>query len=271
MPIKLIATDLDGTLLNDEKKVSPANIKAFQSAYEQGINITIATGRMHFAAAFFGKAIGANVPVISCNGAMIRDINTDEPIFETYIDDVAVEELLAFFFEHNIYCSWYIGTQKFAPYFSWDMFSGYHTVQGFNMTEVGHNYKPYTKKVTQVVIRSNTKIPLELTQMLEERFKSFVKFQQNTGYTIDITPPDITKAVGLKYLAEYLHIQRENIMTLGDGDNDVAMLGYAGTSAAMGNAIVPAKKAATFITDTCNADGVAKAINKVLNNNRPIN
>jgi hydroxymethylpyrimidine pyrophosphatase-like HAD family hydrolase len=107
--------------------------------------------------------------------------------------------------------------------------------------------------------------------MLEERFKSFVKFQQNTGYTIDITPPDITKAVGLKYLAEYLHIQRENIMTLGDGDNDVAMLGYAGTSAAMGNAIVPAKKAATFITDTCNADGVAKAINKVLNNNRPIN
>lgn len=264
MPIKLIVTDLDGTLLNDAKTVSEANIAAFRTARTQGIKASIATGRMHLAASYFGKIIGAEVPVISCNGAMIRTIDTDEAIFEKYIDDSAAEELLAFFSENNIYCSWYIGTKRFAPYFSWDMFPGYRTVENFDLIEVGKNYKPFAKNVTQIVIRSDKKIPLELTQMLGEKFKAFVKFQQNTGYTVDITPPDISKATGIKHLAQYLNINKEDIMVLGDGDNDLEMLRYAGISSATANAIEAAKKAATFVTGSCNDDGVAKAINKVI-------
>ena len=264
MSIELIITDLDGTLLNDKKIVSEANIEAFKTASSQGINVSVATGRMHFAAAFFGKIIGAKVPVISCNGAMIRTIDTDEAIFEKYIDDAVTEEILAFLYKNNTYCSWYIGTKRFAPYFSWEMFPGYRTVEDFDLIKVGSNYKPFVKNVTQIVVRSASAIPLELTQMLEDRFKSAVTFQQNTGYTIDITPPNITKATGLKQLAEYLNIKQENIMALGDGDNDVAMLKYAGVSAATANAIDNAKNAATFVTNNCNDDGVAKAIQKVL-------
>ncbi|WP_196593832.1 Cof-type HAD-IIB family hydrolase [Pectinatus sottacetonis] len=264
MAIKIIISDLDGTLLNDNKTISINNIKAFHAASRQGIYSSIATGRMHFAASFFGRIIGTKVPVISCNGAMIRTINTNEPIFEKYIDDAVTEELLAFFIENNIFCSWYIGNNRFAPFFSWDMFPGYRTIKNFNITEVGANYKPYSKNVTQIVIRSSTKIPLELTQSLAEKYKSAIKFQQNTGYTIDITPPNINKAIGIKQLAAYLNIQKDEIMVLGDGDNDLAMLKYAGISVATGNAIKEAKSAASFTTDNCNNDGVAKAIYKIL-------
>ncbi|MDQ0203975.1 Cof-type HAD-IIB family hydrolase [Pectinatus haikarae] len=265
MPIKLIVTDLDGTLLNEEKLVSRANIEAFHIARKNGIAASIATGRMHLAAAFFGREIGAQVPVISCNGAMIRSIDTDEKIYEKYIDDDAAAEILAFLIKNNIYCSWYIGKNRFAPYFSWDMFSGYHTVKNFDLIEVGNNYKAYTKNVTQIVLRSSTdRLPAYIIRHLQEYFSGAVKLQQNTGYTIDVTPPDINKAVGLKYLADYLGIAKEDILVFGDGDNDIAMLEYAGISIATANAIPAAKKAASFITDDCNNDGVAKGISKVL-------
>lgn len=264
MPIKLIVTDLDGTLLNGKKLVSETNIKAFHAAREHGIDISIATGRMHFAAAFFGKLIGAQVPVISCNGAMIRDAYTDKLISENYIDNEATAAILSFLIENHVYCSWYIGTGRFTPHFSWDMFSGYHTIDNFKVTEVGDNYKAYTKNVTQIVLRSNTKLPADIIKYLQEHFAKSIKLQQNTGYTIDVTPPGINKAVGLKCLANYLHIPKDEIFVLGDGDNDVAMLKYAGISAATANAIPAAKAAASFVTDDCDNDGVAKAINKVL-------
>lgn len=266
MPIKLIVTDLDGTLLNKDKLISKVNIQTFQLAEKNGAKATIATGRMHCAAVFFGKTVGVKVPVISCNGAMIRGINNDEVIFEDYIDNTVTEEILSYLLSNNIYCSWYIGTERYAPYFSWDKFSGYRTVKDFSVTEVGNNYKDYTKNVTQIVLRSSEKaLPHDIILYLQEKYSKVVKLQQNTGCTIDITPPNINKAIGVKYLAEYLDIDKSEIFTLGDGDNDVDMLRYAGSSAAMGNGIGAAKKAAAFVTDTCDNDGVAKAIKKVLN------
>lgn len=267
MAIKLIISDLDGTLLNTKKLVSTGTIAAFSEASKQKVASSIATGRMHMAASFFGKTIGSNVPVISCNGTMIRDINTDEAIYEEYIDDAVSEDLLAFLYAHNIYCSWYIGTQIYAPYFSWDMFPGYRTVKNFTINELGADYKDYTKNITQIVLRSEENIPTDLLNTLTDKYQTAVKFQQNTGYTIDITPPHINKAIGVKRLGEYLGINKDEIMVLGDGDNDIDMLKYAGLSVATENAIPEAKKAASFVTDSCDNDGVAKAVLKVLQNN----
>lgn len=265
MAIKLIVSDLDGTLLNSKKLISSANITAFQLAKEQKINVSIATGRMHLAAAFFGKQIGAQVPVISCNGAMIRDPHTDEAIFEEYIDDKISFAIIDYLIKNNIYCNWYIDTKRFAPYFSWDMFQGYRTVKGFNLTEVGDNYGAYCKNITQIVLRScGNHLPEDIVSYLQKNFSDYIKMQQNTGCTIDVTPPDIDKGVGLMHLAAHLNISQDEILAFGDGDNDVAMLKYAGTSVAMSNAIDEVKNAASFVTDSCDNDGIAKAINKLL-------
>lgn len=264
MAIKLIVSDLDGTLLNSQKLVSETSINLMQKAAEQNVDVSIATGRMHACAAFFGREIHSKVPVISCNGGMVRTADTDELIYEKYIDDTVAEALLAFLFENDVYCSWYIGIKNLAPYFSWKMFPDYITVKTLNFIETGKAYKKYTHKITQFILRDNKKLPVDILAKLEEKFGKYVSFQQNTGYTIDITPLATDKGTGLKLLAEYLGINQKEIMVLGDGDNDLPMFAYAGLSVAMGNAKNTVKEKATFVTVDCDNDGVAAAIKKVL-------
>lgn len=81
---------------------------------------------------------------------------------------------------------------------------------------------------------------------------------------MDITPPNITKAVGLAKLAEYLKIQPDEIMACGDGDNDLAMIKYAGLGVAMENAIDEVKSVAQFITKDCDDDGISYVIDKFI-------
>ena len=88
--------------------------------------------------------------------------------------------------------------------------------------------------------------------------------QQNTGFTMDVTPPGINKAVGLSRLADYLGIKQMEVMAVGDGDNDLDMIRYAGIGVAMENAIDDLKKAASFITKDCDNDGIAYAIEKLV-------
>ncbi|WP_196603230.1 Cof-type HAD-IIB family hydrolase [Pectinatus haikarae] len=265
MDIKLIVSDLDGTLLNSKKLVSGTSIEIMEEAAEKDVDVSIATGRMHTCAAFFGRIINSRVPVISCNGGMIRTADTNELVYEKYIDDAVAEEILAFLFENGVYCSWYIGVENFVPYFSWKMFPDYTTVKTLDFIETGKNYKKYAHKVTQFILRDNKKLQADILKRMDAKFGRYVSFQQNTGYTIDITPQNTNKATGLKLLAEYLHLRREEIMVLGDGDNDLPMFAYAGTSVAMANAKEQVKKRATFVTADCDSDGVSDAIRKVLN------
>ncbi|WP_196606976.1 Cof-type HAD-IIB family hydrolase [Pectinatus frisingensis] len=264
MAVKLIVSDLDGTLLNSRKTVSDATAQILQKASQMGIYTSIATGRMHTCAAFFGKKIDSKVPVISCNGGMMRTVDTNELIYEKYVDDCVGEEILAFLFANKVYCSWYIGMKNIAPYFSWSMFPDYTTVVPFNFIETGNDYKKYTHKITQFILRDNEKLSLSILESLNEKFGKYVSFQQNTQYTIDITPLATTKATGLQSLAGYLGVKPAEVMVLGDGSNDLEMFEYAGIAVAMGNADNSVKKRATFITADCDNNGVAEAIGKVL-------
>ena len=76
MTIKLIALDMDGTLLNRQKLVPEKNALAIKKAMDKGIYVTIATGRMPASASYFAKQLNMNCPVVSCNGGVVKDLNT---------------------------------------------------------------------------------------------------------------------------------------------------------------------------------------------------
>ena len=203
MTIKLIALDMDGTLLNRQKLVPEKNALAIKKAMDKGIYVTIATGRMPASASYFAKQLNMNCPVVSCNGGVVKDLNTG-------------------------------------------------------------NFEKYTENVTQLVVCNlNGKIQ-EIQDELADIFKNRIGLQQNTGYTMDITPPGIDKAVGLSKLAQYLQIDKSEIMASGDGDNDLAMIEYVGLGVAMENAIDDVKNIAQFITKDCDEDGIAYVIDKFI-------
>lgn len=242
MTIKLIALDMDGTLLNRKKLVSTKNALAIKKAIEKGIYVTIATGRMPTSASYFAKQLNMNCPVISCNGGVVKDLNTGKSIYEAHFPKDTIVKLISICYEKNWYVRWYINDIIYVRYLDMNMFPAYKTTKGLNIVEVENDFERYTENVTQLVICDlNGKIQ-EIQDELANIFKNKIGLQQNTGYTMDITPPSINKAVGLNKLAQYLKIDKNEIMACGDGDNDLAMIEYAGIGVAMENAIDDDKK-----------------------------
>lgn len=262
MSIKLIALDMDGTLLNRQKLVPEQNSTAIKKAMEQGIYVTISTGRMPASASYFAKNLKMNCPVISCNGGVVKSLDTNESIFEAHFPVATIRELIEYAYAKKWYIRWYIGDTIYVPYVDMDMFPAYKTTKGLNIVGVGDNYEPYLENVTQLVVCDLEGNIQKIYDEISTVFAGKIGLQQNTGYTMDITPYGITKAVGLEKLAEYLGIKQEEIMACGDGDNDLTMIEYAGLGVAMENGIDEVKEIAQFITKDCDEAGIAHAIEK---------
>ncbi len=260
MAIKLIAMDLDGTLLNSDKLISPGNLQALEKARNKGVAVTIATGRMFLSAEYFGRQIEANAPIVCCNGGMVQSMGEREPVFVRLFPQETVRELLTLCHERGWYAQWYIGNEIYAEEFRPEYFYAYRTVKDFKIREVGKDFLNYTQKVIQCVVRDKDgRIP-EIVAEIAPRFAGRIDPQQNTGFSVDLTPPGVDKALGIEALMKHLGLTREEVMVCGDADNDLAMLRFAGTSVVMANGLPQAKELATYLTASNDEDGIAKAI-----------
>ena len=264
MTIKLAAMDMDGTLLNRDKLVSEGNRRAIKEAIENGVYVTIATGRMPGSSAYFARQLNLNCPIISCNGSVVQPIDGSKPIFEAHFSSDTVKQLIEMCYANDWYLRWYIGDTIYVRYLDMDMFPAYGTTKGLDIQPVGDDFAKYVDDVTQLVVCDYKHNIRPVYEQIAGRFGKSIGLQQNTGHSMDITPPGITKAVGVAKLAEYLGIKREEIMTLGDGDNDLSMIEYAGVGVAMDNAIDEVKNIAQFITKDCDDDGIAYAFDKFI-------
>lgn len=262
MSIKLIAMDLDGTLLDSKKLISQRNMEAIAAARKAGVYVTLATGRMYSAAAYFARQIEANAPVVCCNGSMVRTPGARESVFEKLYDDDVAKAVLSECYENGWYAQWYVGEEIYAESFRREMFDSYKTVKDFTIREVGKNFLPYVHDVVQIVVRDGEGRVPQIAAYLAEKYKGGLSAQQNTGYSVDLTPPGITKASGLEALRLHLGLKTEEIMVCGDADNDLAMLAYAGLSIVPENGTDEAKALADYITASCDEDGIGKAIEK---------
>lgn len=264
MSIKLIATDLDGTLLNSERLVSERTLRVLTAARRKGVHITVATGRMLNSAEYFGGLIGADVPLICCNGGLVQAAHSDAPLFERTLPDELTVRLITMCREHGWYIQWYSGQSIYAERYDPKFFAAYTTLPDFHVIETGDNFRAYVHNVIQCVVRDlDGNIP-HIAAAIRRAFPTEIVLQQNTGTSSDITAPEVNKALGLKALADYLHLVPDEIMACGDSDNDISMLEYAGTSVVPANALPMAKERATFLAPSHDEDGIAAAIEKLV-------
>ncbi len=265
MAIKLIAMDLDGTLLNSDKLLTERTLKAIAKAQEKGVYTTIATGRMFLSAVYFGRKINANAPIVCCNGGMVQGMDEEKPLFARYLTSDVVARILTMSREHGWYSNWYIGPDIYVEDYRPDFFFAYRTVENFKVKEVGDRFLDYTDGVFQCVVRDDNGKINDAVKLIAQSFTpEELKIQENTGWSVDLTPPDVSKALGLSALAESLGIKPEEVMACGDADNDLAMLKWAGTSVVPANGSEEAKELATYHTDSCDEDGIGKAIEELV-------
>lgn len=261
MAIKLFVSDLDGTLLNRQHEVSARNKQAVRKAVEAGTTVTIATGRMYPSALPYAEQLGVDVPIITYNGAVIKTVS-GEIIAAEYIDAAVVKDVIAFCQNKNWYIQVYCDDVLYFAKRN-EKAAAYEYAAGVTGVAAGERLIEINERVPKmlVVVDDASKTDGFVAQ-LSEKFNGQVFATKSNPDYIEIVSPKVNKAAALEVLMKKLNLGKNEVMAIGDSNNDIPMLKYAGKSVAMGNANDAIKSFCSYVTDDCDDDGVAAAIEK---------
>ncbi|ARK29578.1 Cof-type HAD-IIB family hydrolase [Halalkalibacter krulwichiae] len=237
--IKLIAIDMDGTLLNDCHEISMENRKAIQEAEEKGIHVVISTGRTRMSCDELVNSLALHAHLITVNGSEIWDEN--RTLIERQLLDLQhIEQMWGLKQQHDATC-WAATVNKvIREEFPSDLSSHEWMKFGFDIEEDD------TRKKILAELQKNKE--LEVTN--------------SSPTNIEINAAGVNKANALKKVCERLGITMDHVLAMGDSLNDLAMIKEAGIGVAMGNAQPFVKQSADWITATNVENGVAKAIQR---------
>ncbi len=266
--IKLVAIDLDGTLLNSQKEISLRNKQALMAAKQAGVKVVICTGRPLAAIGPYLEELGLQEEgdySITFNGGLVQKNDTGAIIEKTLMPLEAIHELYQLATTLNmpfdVLSDEVVMRLPSAPNYP-SIYSSLNkllTFESYKLEELTPNriYNKVVVAIDEAYLNERIK---EIPASFYERFE-IIKTRNNL---LEFMPKGITKAYGISLLAKDLGIRAEEIMTLGDEENDLPMIEYAGLGVAMANAIPLVKEAADVVTDTNDQDGVAKAVEKYI-------
>lgn len=274
--IKLICIDMDGTLLNSDHEITLENKEALLKAHNMGINIALCTGRIFLSARYYSDLIGIDTPVIASNGSFIKKGLDDEPIFENVMPKETALELYNIVKKYNLkinFNSWdtLIREEELPEdhtYFIMNKLVNKENQVKFIIDEdikkVINNFEGNLLK--GIVIEKDNLVNLfNAKEEIKKVFGDKLHVVSSGPDNFEIMIGSTSKGNAVKHLAEILKINKEDIMCIGDSENDLSMINYAGVGVAMGNAMDIIKEAATFVTEDNDNSGVGKAVMKIIN------
>lgn len=268
MGYRLIATDMDGTLLNNQGRVSEKNLWALKKAEEKGIMVVLSTGRPYKSADYHAKKLGLRSPIITSNGALVHDIDRNV-VYENIILDEVIIKILDILEEEMIYYHLYTADSVYSKTLNKEILTKYYGDENGNLVVGTVKFEDYKDilfkghKFNKIITITNDNNKLK---NLENRLKQLeeIAITSSLGNNLEIMNKHVSKKNALESLCNSLEIKSDQIVALGDNSNDLEMLLYAGLGVAMGNALDIVKERADYITDTNDNDGWAKAIEKFI-------
>jgi Cof subfamily protein (haloacid dehalogenase superfamily) len=265
--IRLIVVDLDGTTVGATNQISPAVSQALQAAQAKGVQVAIATGRMYRSALRFHKQIGSTLPLMSYQGAFIKDPLTEKVHQNLTVNRTRAELLLDYFehpdLRHVISIHFYINDQLYVR----EMSEGTKEYISRSIAEpivVGDLRNTLATEPTKVLALCDDPALIDkLLLGLQTRFtREEFYFTKSVATFLEATHPEVNKGAAVQYIAGMLGLESAQVMTLGDNFNDLEMLQYAGIGVAMGDAPDGVKAIADWVAPSVEADGVVAAIEK---------
>lgn len=270
MNYKLIAIDMDGTLLNSQNKISCENILAIKKAADLGVKVVLTTGRIFTSALYYAKDLNINTPIIACNGAYITEQDKSIIYFEDSMTLDAVESVINLAEKEGLYYHFYDDSRFYARKLT-------KTVEKYYRWNIDKKEKDrlnirIVDEPLDVVKRENVKVfkivfvddDLEKMKQFKEKLLNIQGIEVSSSWwnNIEVMNKGVSKGYALNVLCEKLNIDNKNVMAIGDNENDISMLNFAGIGVAMGNGEDIIKEVADYVTDTNEENGVAKAIEK---------
>lgn len=277
MKYKMVCIDMDGTLLNSRKVVSEKNREAIKKAKEKGVKVVVSTGRLFSNAAFYSQLLGVEAPVIAANGAVVRVKETDEIIYECVLEKSECYKILELINKYRVIAHFHTVDTIFC-----------NSIVSYLVEKklMGNNYHP-NYKIKSIIVKGKNqwdevfeKYEGQIVKCILFSFdsKKIKKFKEEVRIigglacfgsgrrSLEINAKNVSKGNAVEVLSKYLGINREDIICIGDNENDISMIEYAGLGVAMGNGIESLKSKADYITLTNDEDGVANVIDKFILN-----
>ncbi len=265
--VRLLAHDLDDTLLSEELTISNENMKAVKAAEAAGVTVLLASGRTLFSMRRFGRELGMwGRPgfMITNNGATVVSTETEAVVLERPLEPAVGIEAWEIVQRHGMTMQYYGDGDIFAAGPS------HYTDEDCKLTgQRWHQVESFGASLT--VPRTKFVIPgdPEALKPVEAELKAVLGHAANIftskPYFLEILRADADKGTALAYVADVLDIPVENVMAIGDSMNDYGMLSWAGVSVAMANARDEVKEVARFVTErTHQENGVAEAIERFI-------
>ncbi len=267
LTIKLVAIDLDDTLLRDDFTISPRTLAAVRAVRESGVKITLATGRMPGSARPYAEQLALDVPVINYHGAMIQHALSREIIFRRVIPVNLAEELVGFLQKKQLYVQIYLRDQVFTRELNKysDLYKRIAKVR-IEQRDLLQLLQEEPEGVEKILVINEEHAISKLADILGQRYGRKIHLTKSKPIFLEFTEITVNKGAALASLAESYGFAREEVMAIGDSFNDLEMIEYAGLGVAMGNAGPEVRAKADVITGTNQEDGVAQALERYVLN-----
>lgn len=268
---KLLCTDMDGTLINGGG-ISDRTLKAIEKAHDVGVKIALSTGRIYANGDYFAGLIKAKAPVIACNGAYIREKDKGRILHKSAIGTENCMKIISVLKDFEAYPHFYTCDSIFTK----------KIIHSSAAYEKGNAILPKNNQVTINIVKDWEKtlidngdeiIKFMLVDFEVEKIKAMrealssidtLELASSSNHNVEMMNKGVSKGNAVGILASYLGINRSEIICIGDHENDLSMIKYAGLGVAMGNAEDYVKQVAKYVTDTNKEDGVAKVIEKFI-------
>lgn len=266
---KLIALDMDGTLLTTDKKVSERTSAAIKAAEAKGVKIVLASGRPLIGINKYLEELelfkGEDY-VLSFNGGLVQNTKTEEIVSKVSLKGSDLKYIYEISKNLNINIHAFSAkdgliTPQNSKYTKYEA-----EINGIDINIKDFNQIEDEEDIIKVMMIDPQEILDPAIEKLPSEIYEKYSVFKSAPFFLEFTHKEVDKGLGLKKLGEYLGIEQEEIIACGDAGNDLSMIKYAGLGVAMDNAVPEVKAAANFITTSNDEDGIAKVIEKFILN-----
>ena len=262
MPIRLVAIDLDGTLVNDSLVIHPRDVAAVKAATAAGVHVIIATGRMFRSSVPYAKTLGLTGPMINYQGAVVREIDSGDVLYKCELTVEMQRRVLAFTEPRDWHVKAYINeqvdTERARP--EADL---YARISGVPYETVGQLSSWVSHDSTKMVLvdLDQDGVPERMAE-LSASMGSIARVTRSLAWFVEVINPQVSKARALAMVANRFGVSQADVCAIGDNKNDEEMIAWAGLGVAMGDAPPEVRAIAGHVTGTVNEAGVADALER---------
>ena len=261
--IKLIATDIDGTILKYNFEFNLEVKDCIKKLTQDGIKVVLVTGRMYSATDYIADELELDTPIISYLGGLIK--HKGEILYEKNLNLKYAKEIIKWAKKNNVHLNLYLNDKLYVEKDDEAIrrYAG-QGIAGFSVKSFDELKLERINKILLIDFEDANKVTM-WKDYLTTKY-SDLNIVKSTPYYCEICHKQATKAHAVNFLRAYLGLKKEEILAIGDQNNDIDLLSAAGIKVAMGNATEELKAIADYVTDTVNHNGFVKAVERSIYN-----